>query len=448
MMNRPRLLFVAPSAYELGGLATWLDYLLPALQNSNWDVRLGLVEGARLHKPEAYLRHHPFEHVERISCLTGTAFGRRRAIQQTIKRLKPDAVVSVNIPECIQAAAELRQRSRSDVRTIVTCHGIQEDLFADLRKMAGYVDAVACTNRLSCRLAERLGGIEPDRVLYAPCGAQLLKSVRSRRLERQEFRILYLGRLEQEQKRAHDLVQVVNHLANSIETPWRLQIVGDGPEREDLQRAFATIQGGVKVEFLGHVQSSVIQRHLIPDAHALLMPSSWETGPIVIWEAMAAELPVVSSRYVGSGEEGALVDGENCLMFDVGDTHAAARLLIAIAKDEAIVERICSHARQMVRRRYSHTSSVSHWKAAIQAALNAPSVNRELVPPVTTRHGRIDAFVPPVIAELIRKLSARRSRCEDPGGEWPHTLTGSTMATDEFLRQAAQLDRPHEALTG
>lgn len=435
-----RILVVAPSAYTLGGLASWLNYALPGLQQTGWNMILGLVEGASFHKPDAYLRHHPFDHVERISCSTATAFGRRRAIQRTIKRLKPNAVVSVNIPECIQAAADLRQHSTSSLRTIVTCHGIQQDLFADLNFMAGYIDGVACTNQLACRLAERIGGIAGTRVFYAPCGARLPKSLRPRSLAQREIRVLFLGRLEQQQKRVHDLVQIVKQLSSFREVPWRLQIAGDGPELENLQRAFAVMQDNVKVEFLGHVQPNAIAERLLPESHALIMPSSWETGPIVIWEAMAAGVPVVSSRYLGSGEEGALVDGVNCMMFDVGDTQTAARHLHALAKDQTLVDRISSRARQMVGQRYSHAVSVSHWRAAIEATLDAPPVNRELVPPTTSRHGRIDNVLPPALAELLRTLSGRRSRCNDPGGEWPHTIAGATMDEDAFLKLAALLD--------
>src|SRR5690349_18307661 len=39
------ILFVAPSAYPLGGVATWLDYVVPGLRHRNWKVTLGLVQG-------------------------------------------------------------------------------------------------------------------------------------------------------------------------------------------------------------------------------------------------------------------------------------------------------------------------------------------------------------------------------------------------------------------
>ena len=58
---RPRLLLLAPSAYTLGGLATWLDYLDPGLSEHGWEVTLGLVGGPRHHRPEQYVAAHALE---------------------------------------------------------------------------------------------------------------------------------------------------------------------------------------------------------------------------------------------------------------------------------------------------------------------------------------------------------------------------------------------------
>ena len=57
-----RLLFIAPSAYTLGGIQTWLDYILPGLEKKGWNIKLGLVSG-RFHDVGKYLEKHPFHNV-------------------------------------------------------------------------------------------------------------------------------------------------------------------------------------------------------------------------------------------------------------------------------------------------------------------------------------------------------------------------------------------------
>src|SRR6185503_3526342 len=105
------------------------------------------------------------------------------------------------------------------------------------------------------------------------------------------------------------------------------RIAGDGPARNSLLQALQPWIESGRVEYLGALAADQIGPQVFANADVFLLTSSWETGPIVIWEAMAAGVAVVSSRYIGSGLEGALQHEGNCLMFPVGDSEAAATQL-------------------------------------------------------------------------------------------------------------------------
>lgn len=47
-MSDGHILLVAPSAYPLGGVATWIDYIVPGLRQHDWKVTLGLTDGTHL----------------------------------------------------------------------------------------------------------------------------------------------------------------------------------------------------------------------------------------------------------------------------------------------------------------------------------------------------------------------------------------------------------------
>src|SRR4051794_29389363 len=55
----PRLAVVVPSAFLMGGVQTWLDYLVPGLQVSGWHVTVLLVDGFHS-DARRYLHQHPF----------------------------------------------------------------------------------------------------------------------------------------------------------------------------------------------------------------------------------------------------------------------------------------------------------------------------------------------------------------------------------------------------
>ncbi len=434
--SRQVALFVAPSAYLLGGLAVWLDYVLPGLRERGWDAVLGLVEGARHHRPENYLKIHPDPRSVRIPCRTGTAVGRREALQRVYHHCQPDLVVSVNIPDAIIAAAQMPPSDRP--RTLIACHGIQADLFADMKTLGQAVDGVACTNRLACRLASQLGEVPENRVHYAPCGtnAATIRTMPDRR----SFTVAYVGRLEQEQKRVLDLVLILRHMVEQ-RINVRLLIAGNGPDERLLQEQFATFGLLDRVTFLGHVSSSEIPGAVYEHADALLVTSLWETGPIVIWEAMAHSVPIVSSTYVGSGAEAALLDRQNARLFPVGDWEAASQLLIELHDSPETSASLGRQGLETFHNRYTLEKSISHWDIAMRAVQVADRRGEQLFP-ISPDRGRLSRFLGHATAETLRRWAGRTGPDSGPGSEWPHTVAGSSTPAEEFFQLAASLDHP------
>jgi len=432
------VLFVAPSAYLLGGLAVWLDYLLPGLREGGWDAILGLVEGPRHHRPEQYLQIHPDVQSLRIACQTGTAIGRRHALRKAYHDYQPDLVISVNIPDSIIAAAQMPSRVRP--RTLFACHGIQSDLFADMAFLAESLDGVACTNRLACRLSGQLGTVPPERVYYAPCGT-LPAAVYQ--IQNQEiFTVAYVGRLEQDQKRVLDLVPILTRLvAQGVNA--QLLIAGNGPDETLLREHFAAAGLLDRVRFLGHVSSAAIPTEVYHYADALLITSLWETGPIVIWEAMAHQVPIVSSAYVGSGIESALIHRKNALLFPIGDCVTASQMLLELRSSPELGDGLRSQSMKTFQDRYTLEKSVRSWDSAMRAVLQGtPRGAKTFDGP--RQNSRLDRVLPPDAAETLRRWTGRKSSDSGAGGEWPHSVTGGQTNEDVFWEIAKRLDSSQE----
>src|SRR5262245_13262873 len=199
-MSVGHILFIAPSAYPLGGVATWIDYVVPGLRKEGWEVTLGLTEGA-LHNVNAYLAAHPMQGVVRIRNRTGTREGRVRSLCATITAVRPDIVVSVNIADVYSAVNRLKCK-RSRLRAVMALHGIEVDYYAQIKSIAASLDAVIATNRLACKLASSIGGLESCRIYYAPCGVDIPgSSVARPNRSLTPIRIGFIGRLDKPQKR-------------------------------------------------------------------------------------------------------------------------------------------------------------------------------------------------------------------------------------------------------
>jgi hypothetical protein len=427
-------LFVAGSAHWLGGLTTWLDYVLPGLAERGWNPVLGLVEGPRHHRPERLLAEHPHDRWIRIPCRTGTPEGRCRALVEALATQRPAVALGVNIPDLYPALNRARRLGAS-ARGLMTIHGIEPDLYADAARFREILDGVAATNRVACRLLERVSGLDPGRVFYAPYGVAPVGSRARPASDRTRLRIGYSGRLEQSQKRVLDLPRVSRALEGlGIAAEWR--VAGKGPEEDGLRRGMPLD----RTTFLGAVPGPDLTARLYGEIDALLVPSSWETGPLVAWEAMAEGVPIVASRYVGSGLEGALLHEENVLMFDIGDVEEAARQLARLAHDAGLGERLASRGRALVRERYDQARSLDAWERALESVLEAPPLppaDEPAIPPAT---GRLERWFGARRAESVRAVFRRQGPDAGSGGEWPHAY-GPGLDREEFLRRAAELDR-------
>lgn len=416
------LVFVAPSAYTLGGMQVWLNDLVASFsQHSNWKVNVALTSGAH-HSHDAYKHAYPALPITPLINPTGSAEGRRRAITAYLLDHHPALVIGVNIVDLYPAARRARARGFRG-KVAQSLHAIDADLLADIKANADLLDAVIATNRLSCALVERHSDLPATRVFYAPYGVKA-PSKASLSSGPPPLRIAWVGRLEQPQKRVHDLVEI-HHRLTTAGIDFQLTIAGDGPEASSLSQELEPFMSTGSVVMVGALSSDELARQVYATHHVLLITSSWETGPIVAWEAMAAGLAVVSSAYMGSGLEQALVDGHTALLFPVGDADAAARALARL-QDPPLRQRLCQVGRDLVEQRYTHQESCNAWIYAFEKILALSDRPLPAPEPALAPAGRLERWIGIGAAESLRRRLGVSFQHSSPGGEWPHTANGGS----------------------
>jgi glycosyltransferase involved in cell wall biosynthesis len=432
-----KVLFVAPSAYPLGGVAVWLDYLTADLPSHGWIPIAGLVAG-RLHDVARYRNHYPNLPTISIENPTGSAEGRIRALLRAMEAVEPDVVVGVNIVDLYAAVRRTRAKGVR-LRAVMSLHGIVGDLLGDLKREGLGLDAVIATNRMTCRLCETWAAMPPERVFYAPYGVEVPNGdTPPRPAAAGPLRIAWVGRLEQPQKRV-GLIRPILQFLDARGFDYRMMIAGDGPERDRLLKDLKPWLRTGRVEYLGPVPAEDVGSVVYAHADAFLLTSSWETGPIVVWEAMAAGLAVVSSRYVGSGLEGALRHGENCLLFPIHDAAEASTQLARLG-DTRLRQALIRGGRELVIQRYSVPRSVSVWADALNQIMGRPVRSVSDFAPTPSPAGRLDRLFGIRHGESIRRLLGLRFAHSCPGGEWPHSAS-ATSDEDEFLAFASRVDQ-------
>lgn len=97
-----------------------------------------------------------------------------------------------------------------------------------------------------------------------------------------------------------------------------LILVGDGPEKENLQ-ALCKDSGVKDVYFTGFVsEEEKIKYYSI--SNLFVLPSLWDIHPLVLPEAMACSLPIISTKGVASAHD-IITDGENGYIINTEDVE-------------------------------------------------------------------------------------------------------------------------------
>lgn len=128
-------------------------------------------------------------------------------------------------------------------------------------------------------------------------------------------------------KRIQDVLEVFHRIHQVM--PAKLLLVGDGPERKNAEAQCRELRICHNTRFLGK-QNAVGE--LLAVADLFLLPSQNESFGLAALEAMACEVPVISSNAGGIPEIN--IHGETGFLSEIGDVEDMARHAIQLLSDE------------------------------------------------------------------------------------------------------------------
>lgn len=128
-------------------------------------------------------------------------------------------------------------------------------------------------------------------------------------------------------KRVDDVVKVFMKINEKI--PSKLLLLGDGPERPYVESICRDCVMCEDIKFLGKQEQ---MEDILPIADLFLLTSEYESFGLAALEAMAAEVPVISTNAGGLPEIN--IDGFCGYMSNVGDIEDMAKNAISILKDD------------------------------------------------------------------------------------------------------------------
>jgi N-acetyl-alpha-D-glucosaminyl L-malate synthase BshA len=129
-------------------------------------------------------------------------------------------------------------------------------------------------------------------------------------------------------KRVEDVVHVFTRIIKKV--PAKLLLIGDGPERSGIEKLCRQTGACEHIRFLGK-QEAV--EEILSVCDLFIMPSETESFGLAALEAMACQVPVISSNAGGIPELN--IQGKTGFLSNVGDVEDMAKNAIFILEDEA-----------------------------------------------------------------------------------------------------------------
>lgn len=146
--------------------------------------------------------------------------------------------------------------------------------------------------------------------------------------------------------------------------PVKLVLIGDGPEREVIERMAVDMGVQDDVRFMG--DQEYVSR-ILPAADVFLLPSEHESFGLAALEAMSCAVPVVGSRIGGLPE--VIVDGETGYLCSPHDVECMTALVMGLLDEPDRRKEIGMKARQRALDLFARDAIVERYLQAYQRLL-------------------------------------------------------------------------------
>lgn len=292
-----------------------------------------------------------------------------KAARAAAKRFGPDVVHAHWIVPAGMVAAAVR--GSNGLPYVVTAHGADAYTLRSsvaAKAKAWVLRGAAATVPVSEAIGAELAALGAVGSIHSPVPMgvdveEIRRAVGPRQVE--PGRVLFLGRLVEKKG-----VVVLLHAAAQVPEA-RLVIVGDGPQRPELEALAGRLGLTARTCFLGRSPTPAVMEELARAA-VMAIPSQVGAGgdqdgtPVVLGEAMAAGVPVVASDLGGLAEH--LTDGKTARLVRPGSVDDLAGALREVLADPDGAEAMAREASQRLLGRLDVGSVADRYLTVLRAA--------------------------------------------------------------------------------
>lgn len=167
-------------------------------------------------------------------------------------------------------------------------------------------------------------------------------------------------------KRVDDVIRIFEKIHKKV--PSKLLLIGDGPERGHLEALTRSLKLEQNVKFLGKQE---MVEEILAIADLFLIPSAKESFGLAALEAMACEVPVISSDAGGLHEVN--IHNKTGFICKIGDIDAMANYSLLLLENEAMLKEFRKNAYEQAKS-FDMAKIVHEYEALYRSVLKNVSV--------------------------------------------------------------------------
>jgi glycosyltransferase involved in cell wall biosynthesis len=271
-----------------------------------------------------------------------------------LRNFRPQVVLANLSPASYEV---LRYVPEGVFRTLIV-HSDDPGIYGTVSSYLGNLDLIGTVSETIRQRLVEMHGSEVA-VQYLPLGVPMPSAPPVRDFSG-PIRVLYLGRIDKEQKRVQLFPEIYTALERSgIEFHWT--IAGDGPAHQWLKNKLETAVKAGRLTFTGRVAYAEVPKLLVKH-DIFLLASDYEGLPLGMLEAMGSGMvPVVSDLESGIRQ---VVCGSTGIRVPLADTSGYSRAVIHLSKNRDLMRRLSEAARDRVLREFSPEAMTDRWLRA------------------------------------------------------------------------------------
>jgi glycosyltransferase involved in cell wall biosynthesis len=265
-------------------------------------------------------------------------------------------------------------RLPSSIHTVGILHSDDAMHYDHVRQLGRFWNRVVTVSQ---RIAETCRSLQvpADKLYTIPYGIPIPSEPRrDTRTSADPIHLIYVGRLEQTQKRVLDMIAILDRLSDRG-IPFRMTMVGEGPIRSAIETKASSHIAAGRLSLKGTIPNDQMASQY-QSADVFLLTSAFEGLPVSLLEAMGHGcVPIIT--HVESGVSEVVRPGVNGELIAVGDIDAFVDIIARLQQNPHHQRELAEQShRTMVEGEFSLARMVDRYEEMFKGMMHESSSGR------------------------------------------------------------------------